>query len=62
VRQLKTTSENAAAKVEKEERSYEGVRDVVGLLVLSILSGAFLINEVYDLPPPQPKKKKSSEE
>lgn len=36
----------------------ETLRDVAGFLVLSIASGAFLLNEVKDLGVPQKKKKK----
>lgn len=40
----------------------ETLRDVAGFLVLSIVSGAFLLNEVKDLGVPQKKKKKGGDD
>mmetsp|Transcript_9615 Transcript_9615/g.11552 ORF Transcript_9615/g.11552 Transcript_9615/m.11552 type:complete len:119 (-) Transcript_9615:959-1315(-) len=36
--------------------------DVIGYLVVFVLSSAYLLNEVKDLPDPKPKEKKPSEE
>ncbi len=37
------------------------IMDIVGFLMLSLLGGGFLISEVIDLPPPEPKTKTKSQ-
>ena len=59
---VKPGGEAPAAEVEAPASSgggSESFRDVAGFLVLSIVSGGYLLWEVKDLGQPQPKKKKS---
>ena len=57
-----TTDEASPPPSTGSTTTMETLRDVVGFLVLSIGSGAFLINEVKDLGPPQLKKKKNNDD